>query len=73
LINTIHALTERGLGLRVLTGQRASIDTTTASGKLIFGIFAAFSEFERALIVERTRAGLMAARARGRNGGAPTR
>ena len=71
LVNTIHVLTERGVGLRVLTGQGASIDTTTASGKLIFGIFAALSEFERELIVERTRAGLVAARARGRNGGRP--
>lgn len=71
LVNTIHTLTERGVGLRVLTGQGASIDTTTASGKLIFGIFAALSEFERELIVERTRAGLVAARARGRNGGRP--
>jgi DNA invertase Pin-like site-specific DNA recombinase len=71
LVNTIHTLTDRGVGLRVLTGQGASIDTTTASGKLIFGIFAALSEFERELIVERTRAGLVAARARGRNGGRP--
>jgi DNA invertase Pin-like site-specific DNA recombinase len=55
----------------VLTGQGAHIDTTTAAGKLIFGIFAALAEFERELIVERTRAGLVAARARGRNGGRP--
>lgn len=71
LVNTVHALTERGIGLRVLTGQGASIDTTTASGKLIFGIFAALAEFERDLIIERTKAGLAAARARGRNGGRP--
>lgn len=55
----------------MLTGQGASIDTTTASGKLIFGIFAALAEFERDLIIERTKAGLAAARARGRNGGRP--
>ena len=47
------------------------IDTTTASGKLVFGIFAALAEFERELIVERTKAGLLAARARGRRGGRP--
>jgi DNA invertase Pin-like site-specific DNA recombinase len=71
LINTVHDLTERGVGLKVLTGQGAAIDTTTPSGKLIFGIFAALAEFERELIVERTKAGLAAARARGRKGGAP--
>ncbi|WP_374818227.1 recombinase family protein, partial [Brucella grignonensis] len=49
----------------------ASIDTSTANGRLVFGIFAALAEFERALIIERTKAGLEAARARGRNGGAP--
>ena len=48
----------RGVGLRILTGQGATIDTTTAAGKLVFGIFAALAEFERELIVERTRAGL---------------
>ena len=69
LINTVHDLTTRGVGLRVLTGQGAAIDTTTASGKLVFGIFAALSEFERELITERTRAGLLSARARGRVGG----
>ena len=42
-----------------------------SSGKLVFGFFAALSEFERELIVERTRAGMAAARARGRNGGRP--
>lgn len=53
------------------TGHGAAIDTTTASGKLVFGIFAALAEFERELIVERTKAGMAAARARGRNGGRP--
>lgn len=71
LVNTVHDLTERGIGLRVLTGEGAAIDTTTASGKLIFGIFAALAEFERALISERTIAGLASARARGRTGGRP--
>jgi DNA invertase Pin-like site-specific DNA recombinase len=69
LINTVHGLVERGVGFRVLTGHGSSIDTTTASGKLIFGIFAALAEFERELISERTRAGLASARARGRKGG----
>ena len=71
LVNLVHALTERGVGLRILTGHGAAIDTTTASGKLVFGIFAALAEFERELIVERTKAGLLAARARGRRGGRP--
>ncbi|MCZ2405024.1 recombinase family protein [Paenarthrobacter sp. Z7-10] len=71
LVNTVHNLTDRGVGLKVLTGQGAAIDTTTASGKLVFGIFAALAEFERALISERTLAGLAAARARGRKGGRP--
>jgi DNA invertase Pin-like site-specific DNA recombinase len=71
LVNTVHDLTSRGIGFKVLTGQGASIDTTTANGKLVFGIFAALAEFERELIVERTRAGLAAARAQGRCGGRP--
>ena len=62
---------QRGVGLRVLAGQGANIDTNTANGPLVFGIFAALAEFERELIVERTVAGLQAARARGRNGGRP--
>lgn len=69
LVNVVHDLTERGIGLRVLTGEGAAIDTTTAAGKLVFGIFAALAEFERELISERTRAGLASARARGRKGG----
>jgi DNA invertase Pin-like site-specific DNA recombinase len=71
LVNTIHDLMERGICFRVLTGQGANIDTTTASGRLVFGIFAALAEFERELIRERTIAGLASARARGRNGGRP--
>ncbi|WP_341358472.1 recombinase family protein [Georgenia sp. M64] len=71
LVNIVHDLTTRGIGLKVLTGQGAAIDTTTASGKLVFGIFAALAEFERELISERTIAGLAAARARGRKGGRP--
>lgn len=71
LVNLVHELTEREVGLRVLTGQGAALDTTTPSGKLIFGIFAALAEFERELISERTIAGLTSARARGKKGGAP--
>ena len=71
LINTVHDLTARGVGLKVLTGQGAAIDTTTPAGKLVFAIFAALAEFERELISERTTAGLASARARGRNGGRP--
>jgi DNA invertase Pin-like site-specific DNA recombinase len=71
LVNTVHDLTTRSIGLKVLTGQGAAIDTTTPAGKLIFGIFAALAEFERELITERTRAGLVAARARGHAGGRP--
>jgi DNA invertase Pin-like site-specific DNA recombinase len=71
LVNTVHDLTARGIGLKVLTGQGAAIDTTTPAGKLIFGIFAALAEFERELIAERTRAGLLAARARGHADGRP--
>ncbi|MEH0059946.1 recombinase family protein [Auritidibacter ignavus] len=71
LVNVVHDLTDRGVGLKVLTGQGAAIDTTTASGKLVFGIFAALAEFERELVSERTKAGLASARARGRKGGRP--
>jgi Resolvase, N terminal domain len=69
LVNVVHDLTSLGIGLRVLTGQGAAIDTTTPAGKLVFGIFASLAEFERDLISERTRAGLASARARGRKGG----
>ncbi len=71
LVDVVHDLAAQKVGFRVLTGQGAAIDTTTASGKLIFGIFAALAEFERDLIVERTKAGIASARARGRIGGRP--
>jgi len=69
LVNTVQKLSEKTVGLKVLTGKGTNIDTTTPTGKLMFGFFAALAEFERELIIERTKAGLEAARARGRRGG----
>ncbi len=71
LVTTVDELRKRDVGLKVLAGAGAQIDTTTSNGRLFFGIFAALAEFERELIAERTRAGLAAARARGRKGGRP--
>ena len=68
LIELVTQMEERGIGFRSLT---EAMDTTTSGGKLIFHIFGALAEFERNLIQERTRAGLAAARARGRKGGRP--
>ncbi len=68
LIETVAQLESEGIGLRSLT---EAIDTATAGGKLIFHIFGALAEFERSVIRERTRAGLKAARERGRKGGRP--
>jgi len=55
LINTVDDLKKRNVGFKVLTGAGAQIDTTTANGRLIFGIFAALAEFEAELIRERTK------------------
>ncbi len=68
LVEIIEELHQCEIGFRSLT---ESIDTTNASGKLIFHIFGALAEFEHSLITERTKAGLAAARARGRKGGRP--
>jgi DNA invertase Pin-like site-specific DNA recombinase len=68
LIETVRALEARGVGFRSVT---EGIDTTTPGGRLVFHLFGALAEFERDLIRERTRAGLEAARARGRQGGRP--
>jgi DNA invertase Pin-like site-specific DNA recombinase len=70
LIDTVAMLEERGIGLRSLT---EAIDTTTAGGRLVFHIFGSLAEFERGVIRERTKAGLSAARARGRVGGRPVK
>lgn len=66
LLELIAEFEKRGVGLRSLTD---SIDTTTPQGRLVLNIFASLAEFERDLIRERTKAGLEAARARGRKGG----
>jgi DNA invertase Pin-like site-specific DNA recombinase len=66
LVQIVRDLESRKIGFQSLT---ESIDTTNAGGKLVFHIFAALAEFERNLISERTKAGLQAARARGRKGG----
>jgi DNA invertase Pin-like site-specific DNA recombinase len=71
LVGLVEALKGRGAGLKILTGEGASIDTTRPEGKLIFAVFAAFAEFERELIRERTRAGMKAAKRRGRQVGRP--
>lgn len=68
LIEMINLLESKNIGLKSL---QESIDTSSTSGKLIFHIFASLAEFERNLIRDRTQAGLLAARARGRNGGRP--
>ena len=69
LIDIVYDLQTRQIAFKVITGQGANIDTTTPNGRLIFSIFAALAEYERALIGERTKAGLASARARGRKGG----
>lgn len=69
LVTMVQGLNGRGVGLKVLAGQGAEIDTTTPAGRMVFGIFASLAEFERDLIRERTMAGLSSARARGRKGG----
>lgn len=66
LLNVAHDLEGRGIGLRVI---KQAIDTTTPQGRLVFHMIAAIDEFQRELIVEGTKEGLAAARARGRLGG----
>src|ERR1700754_3311958 len=69
IVELIEELRNRGVGFRSVSD--GLIDTTSPSGELIFHIFSALAQFERRLIQERTRAGLAAARARGRLGGRP--
>tara|TARA_R110001592_G_C13188405_1_gene751978 strand:- start:2044 stop:2601 length:558 start_codon:yes stop_codon:yes gene_type:complete len=68
LVAIIAEIEDKGVGFRSIT---EAIDTTTAGGKLVFHIFGSLAEFERSMIQERTKAGLAAARARGRKGGRP--
>lgn len=68
LIELVNKLVDQQVGLKSLNDP---IDTTNSQGRLIFNIFASLAEFERDLIIERTQAGLKAARARGRVGGRP--
>jgi DNA invertase Pin-like site-specific DNA recombinase len=68
LIDTVAGLEAQNIGFRSI---QESMDTTTSGGKLIFHVFGAMAEFERNVIKERTKAGLAAARARGRMGGRP--
>ena len=70
LIELVERLDAAKVGLRSL---QENIDTTSSGGKLVFHLFGALAEFERNLIRERTQAGLVAARARGRMGGRPRR
>jgi DNA invertase Pin-like site-specific DNA recombinase len=68
-ITPVEDLRSKGIGFRSLSED--AIDTTSASGELMFNIFSALTQFERRRIQERTKAGLAAARARGHNGGRP--
>jgi DNA invertase Pin-like site-specific DNA recombinase len=67
LVDIVAVLEQRGVGVKSLTN--GIVDTTTAQGKLVFGMFALMVEYEAALIKERTLVGLAAARSRGRTGG----
>lgn len=72
LVELVERLNARGVGLKVLTGAGAAIDTTRPEGKFTFALFAALAEFERELIRERTKAGMAAAKRRGRHVGRPS-
>jgi DNA invertase Pin-like site-specific DNA recombinase len=70
LLMIVNDLQAKGVSIVSLT---ESIDTTTPTGSLVFHLFASLAEFERNTITERTKAGLAAARTRGRTGGRPTK
>jgi DNA invertase Pin-like site-specific DNA recombinase len=71
LIETVHGLEQRRIALKSI--MEPHIDTSTPGGKLVFNIFGSIAEFERAIIRERTKAGVAAAKARGRSGGRPAK
>lgn len=73
LVGMVEDLKARKIGLKILTGQGAQIDTTRPEGRMIFAILATLAEFERELICERTRAGMVAAKRRGVKIGRPTK
>ena len=71
LVGLAETLKGRDVGLKVLTGAGASVDTATPDGRMFFGMLAVLAEFERELIRERTKAGMQAAKRRGRHVGRP--
>lgn len=71
LVSLVEDLKKRGVGLKVLTGEGVAVDTTQPQGRMIFGILATLAEFERELIRERTKAGMLAAKRRGIQVGRP--
>ena len=70
LITLVNELNERGVSFHSLE-ENITMDKSSSTGQLLFHLFAAFAEFERNLILERSSAGRVAARARGRYGGRP--
>lgn len=69
LVNLMKELDDRGVSLKILSGQGAGIDTVTPMGRMVYQLFGVLAEFEREMIRERTIAGIRAARSRGKNGG----
>lgn len=67
LYRIVQAIQDKGAHLKVIT--QPGLDTTNAAGRAMFGMLAVFAEFERSIILERTMAGLKAAKAKGRVGG----
>jgi DNA invertase Pin-like site-specific DNA recombinase len=73
LVVIAEDLKGRDVGLKILTGEGAAVDTTHPQGRMIFGILAVMAEFERELISERTVAGMKAAKRRGQHLGRPAK